>query len=72
MQNELIETLKRTDGRLSTGDAAKLLKAILSADEVAAGRILRGHTKTDCLCRYCKSVLSNRIVLNEGVSDNAK
>lgn len=31
--------------------------------DIEAGRILRGHTKIGCHCRYCKGVLSGRITL---------
>lgn len=33
--------------------------------DLGAGRILRGHTKVGCLCRYCKAVLSRQIILKD-------
>lgn len=34
---------------------------LLSPDDIAAGRVLRGHKRPDCLCRFCKL---ERITLN--------
>lgn len=40
-------------------------------EEIQAGRILRGHTKKDCLCRFCKTTEANRQELTSPREDRS-
>lgn len=71
---EAIETLESHHNGMcsATGECADYDAAfaairqaceLLEPADLEAGRILRGHTKIGCHCRYCKNSLSGRIVL---------
>ena len=67
MDTDLIsDAVFRTGSAMHEASWKRILKllAALTEEERHIGRPLRGHTKIGCHCRYCRSVLSNRIVLN--------